>query len=58
VDNGSAPANDTARDRSVGLNNRIIGGVLLHTWRAAREECPKTRFSAVTVRGLGQRKRL
>ena len=49
VDNGNAPANDTARDRSIGLNNRIIGGILLHTWRASRNQCPATRFSVIEV---------
>lgn len=52
VDNGNDPANGTARDRSVGLNNRIIGGLLLHTWRTSRGQCPATRFSAIQVSGL------
>lgn len=57
LDNGELPRNATARDRSVGLNNRVIGGMLLHTWRAVRGECPATRFSAVSgacrLRGSG-----
>ncbi|KAI8467677.1 MAG: hypothetical protein J3K34DRAFT_480735 [Monoraphidium minutum] len=47
VSNGNGGANDMARDRSVGLNNRIVGGILLHTWRAAEVPCPATRFSAI-----------
>lgn len=52
VDNGNLVTNDTARDRSVGLNNRIVGGMLLHTWRSIDQECPVTRFSTIQVGGL------
>ena len=48
VENGNQAPNATARDRSVGLNNRVVGGLLLHTWRDARGACPPTRFSAVS----------
>jgi hypothetical protein len=50
INNGNEEVNGTARDRSVGLNNRIVGGLLLHTWRTARAECPPTRFGAIQVR--------
>jgi len=49
ISNENTELNATARDRSVGLNNRIIGGLLLHTWRAGRKECPATRFSNIQV---------
>jgi hypothetical protein len=49
VDNGNSAVEGTPRDRSVGLNNRIIGGILLHTWRKQEEVCPMTRFSAIQV---------
>lgn len=29
----------TARERNIGLNNRVIGGLLLHTWRDQDQQC-------------------
>jgi hypothetical protein len=34
---------EAARERNLGLNNRILAGVLLHTWRTRDEACPPTR---------------
>ncbi len=47
VDNGNAAPNATARGRSIGLNNRVVGGLLVRTWRAGRRRCPATRFSMI-----------
>lgn len=49
VNNGISAVEGTARDRSVGLNNRIVGGILLHTWRAQETACPPSRFSVIQV---------
>lgn len=34
---------EAARERTLGLNNRILAGMLLHTWRATDQPCPSTR---------------
>jgi hypothetical protein len=47
VDNYDDVTLNTARDRLIGLTNRIIGGVLLHTTRMSYSECEDTRFSKI-----------
>lgn len=43
VNNSNAAEPAAARERTLGLNNRVLGGLLLHTWRSADEACPTTR---------------
>lgn len=43
VDNLNGRETNTARERTLGLNNRILAGLFLHTWRATNERCPASR---------------
>jgi hypothetical protein len=43
LDNGNSADTGTARERTIGLNNRVIGGLLVHTWRNKLQVCPETR---------------
>ena len=47
VDNYEDVALDTARERLIGLTNRVIGGVLLHTTRMAYARCEDSRFAKI-----------
>jgi hypothetical protein len=44
LDNQNSKEEGTARERSIGLNNRVIGGMLVHTWRTKDTLCPPTRY--------------
>lgn len=43
VNNSNAGADATARERRLGLSNRVLAGLLLHTWRTQPQRCPQSR---------------
>lgn len=47
VDNDNTPVDDTARERTIGLNNRVIAGMLVHTHRAEEKTCPSSKFDVI-----------
>ena len=47
VDNYREEANVHSRERYVGLNNRIVAGILLHTVRTKPTKCPESRFADI-----------
>eukprot|EP00879_Flechtneria_rotunda_P008905 GHRR01009325.1.p1 GENE.GHRR01009325.1~~GHRR01009325.1.p1 ORF type:complete len:543 (+),score=191.85 GHRR01009325.1:394-2022(+) len=47
VNNSNNVETNTARERTLGLNNRVLAGLMLHTWRTQDVKCPETRFSKV-----------
>lgn len=47
VDNYEDVDLSTARERLIGLTNRIIGGILIHTTRMSYDDCDGSRFSKI-----------
>lgn len=47
LDNGNIVDNSTARERNVGLTNRVIGGLLLHQTRTNETLCPQSKFDKI-----------
>eukprot|EP00879_Flechtneria_rotunda_P021797 GHRR01022984.1.p1 GENE.GHRR01022984.1~~GHRR01022984.1.p1 ORF type:complete len:131 (+),score=40.90 GHRR01022984.1:394-786(+) len=44
VNNSNNVETNTARERTLGLNNRVLAGLMLHTWRTQDVKCPETRW--------------
>jgi hypothetical protein len=53
VNNSNAGVNATARERSLGLHNRVLAGLLLHTTRNTAAACPPSRRVVRWQRGRG-----
>jgi hypothetical protein len=47
VDNYDDVARGTARERLIGLTNRVIAGILVHTTRMSYDNCDDSRFSKI-----------
>ena len=47
VDNYADVPLDTARERLIGLTNRVIGGMLIHTSRMSYDTCEDSRFAKI-----------
>jgi hypothetical protein len=47
VDNYDDVALGTARERLVGLTNRVVAGILVHTTRMSYDDCDGSRFSKI-----------
>ena len=47
VDNYSDEPPNTARERLIGLTNRVIGGMLIHTSRMQTDKCEDSRFAKI-----------
>lgn len=47
VDNYEDVALGTARERLIGLTNRVIAGILIHTTRMSYDDCDGSRFSKI-----------
>lgn len=55
VINNSMPlVPQAARKRTLGLNNRVVGGLLLHTWRSSERPCPESKFGVIHSVCAGQ----
>jgi len=46
LNNSNSLYAETARERTLGLNNRVLAGLLLHTWRKGDEACPASRSAS------------
>jgi hypothetical protein len=44
---------DQHRERNIGLTNRVIGGMLVHTWRTKQVSCAKSRFDQIQSQCTG-----
>lgn len=44
VNNNNGREDTTARERTLGLNNRVLAGLFLHTWRTMDQRCPPSRL--------------
>ena len=47
VDNYVDETLDTARERLIGLTNRVVGGMLIHTTRMSYDKCEDSRFAKI-----------
>uniref|UniRef100_A0A7S0NBN4 Polycystin cation channel PKD1/PKD2 domain-containing protein n=1 Tax=Chlamydomonas leiostraca TaxID=1034604 RepID=A0A7S0NBN4_9CHLO len=47
LDNGNFVDNTTARERNIGLTNRVISGMLLHQFRTNDTNCTESKFSKI-----------
>lgn len=47
LDNGNIVDTSTARERNIGLTNRVISGMLLHQWRTNDTNCTESKFSKI-----------
>ncbi|PNH05688.1 hypothetical protein TSOC_008032 [Tetrabaena socialis] len=47
LDNGNSVDTSTARERNVGLTNRVIAGLLLHQTRTNETLCPESKFDKI-----------
>jgi len=47
LDNGNAVVITTPRERNVGLTNRVISGMLLHSFRTNDTNCTESKFSKI-----------
>eukprot|EP00882_Tetradesmus_deserticola_P028658 GHRQ01031930.1.p1 GENE.GHRQ01031930.1~~GHRQ01031930.1.p1 ORF type:complete len:309 (+),score=71.83 GHRQ01031930.1:70-927(+) len=43
LNNSNSVEDSTARDRTLGMNNRVLAGLMLHTWRSQDEQCAQSR---------------
>lgn len=46
LNNSNSMEDNTARDRTLGMNNRVLAGLMLHTWRSQDEQCAHSRYVA------------
>ena len=53
VDNYAEAPMDTARERLIGLTNRVIGGILIHTTRMSYDKCEDSRFAKIETNCAG-----
>jgi hypothetical protein len=44
---------DQHRERNIGLTNRVIAGMLVHTWRTRQVRCAKSRFDQIQSQCTG-----
>eukprot|EP00883_Tetradesmus_obliquus_P001212 jgi/Sobl393_1/11292/SZX78320.1 len=54
LNNSNSVEDNTARDRTLGMNNRVLAGLMLHTWRSQDEQCAHSRFSQIQSTCAGQ----
>ena len=47
MDNYEDDILDTARERLIGLTNRVVGGMLIHTTRMSYDKCEDSRFEKI-----------
>lgn len=47
LDNGNLGNGTEARERNIGLTNRVIGGLLLHQWRTDQTKCSDSKFDKI-----------
>jgi hypothetical protein len=50
LNNSNSVEDNTTRDRTLGMNNRVLAGLMLHTWRSQDEQCAQSRY---TIGGAG-----
>jgi Polycystin cation channel len=53
VDNNMPKTLNTARERLIGLTNRVIGGMLIHTSRMSYNKCEDSRFAKIETKCAG-----
>lgn len=47
LDNGKDKTEETARERNIGLTNRVVSGMLLHTVRTNDTNCTDSKFNKI-----------
>jgi hypothetical protein len=45
LNNSNSVEDNTARDRTLGMNNRVLAGLMLHTWRSQDQQCAQSRYA-------------
>lgn len=49
INNYNETVQNTARERLIGLTNRVVAGMLLHTVRTKFQDCEGSRYAALPV---------
>lgn len=47
LNNSNSEGSTTARERTLGMNNRVLAGLFLHTWRTGNEQCAESRYDNI-----------